>query len=74
MISPSLPTAAHLQPLLDKLEANPGSVILIALDQPEACNFARVTSAWFSPEERNALKAALARVRKRQGSHQIPPQ
>jgi hypothetical protein len=40
MIPPSLPSADDLQPLLDKLEANPGSVILIALDQPEVCNYA----------------------------------
>jgi hypothetical protein len=30
----NLPTAEDLQPQLDRLEANPGSVILVAIEQP----------------------------------------
>lgn len=46
MILPILPTVEDLRPQLDRLEANPGSVILLAIEQPEVCNFARCTGAW----------------------------
>jgi len=65
MISPILPTVTELQPQLDRLEANPGSVLLIAIEQPEICNFARTTWALLSKEERKSLKSALERARKK---------
>ena len=64
LIAPCLPSISELQPQLEKLQACPGSVILVAIDQPEACcNFARCTWAWLSKEERKALKSALERCR-----------
>jgi uncharacterized membrane protein len=48
-----------------KLEAAPGSVVLIAVEQPELCNFARCTAAWLSQEDRQALKTALEKARKK---------
>ena len=66
MIAPCLPSITELHPLLEKLELNPGSVILIALDQAEpCCNYARCTWAWLSKKERQTLKAALERCRER---------
>jgi hypothetical protein len=50
----------------------PGSVVLIAVEQPEVCNFARCTAAWLSREERKTLKDALERFRRnRQKSRQV---
>jgi hypothetical protein len=65
MIAPKLPRPAELRPYLQKLEAHPGSVILVAIEQPEVCNFARCTCAWLSREERKALRIALEAARKR---------
>ena len=43
-MEPRIPAVAELQPWLDKLEAHPGSVVMIAIEQTEAwCNFFRVT-------------------------------
>ena len=61
----NLPTAEDFQPQLDRLEANPGSVILVAIEQPEVCNFAHCTVAWLSREERKTLKIALENARQK---------
>jgi hypothetical protein len=62
----------ELAPYLQKLEGHPGSVILIAIEVPEVCNFARTTCAWLSAGERKALKSALeACRRKREKSHDV---
>ena len=53
----------QLPPLLDRLECNSGSIIVIAIKQPEACNFTCCTAAWLSREERKTLKAAPERAR-----------
>lgn len=72
MIVPTLPPTAELQPHLDRLERNPGSIILLAIEVPEVCNFARVTVGWFDAEERKALRAALERARKKRAqSHDV---
>ena len=63
----NLPKVAGLQPQLDRLEANPDSVILLAIEQPEVCNFGGVTWAWLSKVERQTLKTALERARKASG-------
>ena len=47
------------------MESHPGSVVLIAVEQPEVCNFARCTAAWLSREERKTLKTALEKARKK---------
>ena len=60
-----LPTPRDLAPWIEKLEAAPGSVVLIAVEQPEVCNYARCTAAWLSREERQTLKAALERARRK---------
>lgn len=66
MIPPTFPSNAELGPALEKLEAYPGSVILLAVEPAEArCNFCRVTWAWLSKDERRTLKIALERARKR---------
>jgi hypothetical protein len=52
----SLPSIEDLQPQFDRLEANPGSVVLLAIEQPGICNFARVTEGWFSKEERKRVQ------------------
>ena len=49
----------QLPPLLDRLECNSGSIIVIAIKQPEVCNFTRCTAAWLSREERKTLKSPL---------------
>ena len=43
-----LPTPQDLAPWIEKLEGHPGSVVLIAVEIPEVCNFARCTAAWLS--------------------------
>ena len=65
MIPATLPSISELQPQLAKLEANSGSVVIIAIEQPEVCKFTRTTWAWLSREERKALRSALAQARKR---------
>ena len=50
---------------LEKLERHPGSVVLIAIQIPEVCNFTRTTWAWLSREERKALRCALESARKK---------
>ena len=52
MIPPKLPTIADLREQLKKLEANPGSIVLIALESFETRNDCRVTTSWLSAEER----------------------
>jgi hypothetical protein len=60
VIAPDLPNAEQLRPALEKLEAVPGSVVLLAIESAEpCCNFCRVTVAWLAPEERKALRRAL---------------
>ena len=59
MIEPQIPTAADIKEALDKLEGHRGSVVLIAIEQLEACNFTRTTWAWLSREERKALHRAI---------------
>jgi hypothetical protein len=63
MIPPKLPGPAELGPHLDQLERHPGSVILVAIERPEMCNFTRCTAEWLSREERQSLKTALERCR-----------
>jgi hypothetical protein len=63
VIPPTLPTTADLQSQLERLEANSGSVVIIAIEQPEVCNFTRCTWAWLSRTERQSLRAALEKAR-----------
>ena len=73
MIFPQLPGPTELGPCLDQLERHPGSVILVAIEQPEVCNATRTTWAWLSREERRTLKAALEKARrKRQNTPPAP--
>jgi hypothetical protein len=58
-----IPAAHELQPWIQKLEAHPRSVVLIAVEQPQVCNLARATCAWLSREERKALRRALESCR-----------
>jgi uncharacterized membrane protein len=72
MIPPKLPGPIELSPCLEQLQRHPGSVILVAIEQPEVCNFTRTTWAWLSREERNALRRALEAARKkREKSHDV---
>jgi hypothetical protein len=72
MITPKLPEPAELKPWFQKLEAHPGSVILVAIEQPEVCNFTRTTWAWLNREERIAVRRALEQCRrKREESHDV---
>jgi hypothetical protein len=74
MIAPTLPSVEELHPWLNRLEANPGSVILIPIDQPEeVCNFTRIGWAWFSREEHKKLKQALEAVRLKRGKASSHP-
>ena len=61
----NLPTPQDLAPWIEKLEGNPGSVVLIAVEQPKVCNFARCTAVWLSREEGKTLKAAPEKARSR---------
>jgi hypothetical protein len=72
MIPPKLPGPIELGPCLEKLDRHPGSVVLIAVELPEVCNFTRCTWAWLSREERKALRRALEAARKkREKSHDV---
>jgi hypothetical protein len=63
------PAISELQPQLEQLEANPGSVLLLAVEMAESqCNFCRVTWAWLSKQERRTLKSALERARKKRAA------
>ena len=61
MIFPEFPKRDALLPSLRKPKARPGSVILLAIKQPEVCNFGTAPCR----EERKTLKAALERARKK---------
>jgi hypothetical protein len=73
MIPPRFPDPTELQPALDKLEGHPRSVVLLAIEQPEVCNFCRVTWGWFSAAERKALRRALAgcRTKRQKGAERL---
>jgi hypothetical protein len=72
MLTPKLPGPIELGPCLDQLARHLGSVILVAIEQPEECNFTRTTWAWLSREERIALRRALEIAkRKREKSHDV---
>jgi hypothetical protein len=75
MIPPTFPSAEQLRPALEKLEAAPGSVVLLAIESAEpCCNFCRVTVAWLAPDERKALRRALEVCRrKRQAEKGLQP-
>jgi ATP-dependent DNA ligase len=65
MIAPTLPTHDELRQNLARLESQPGSVILIAVEYPrETQNFCRVSTGFFDADERKALRAALTRCKK----------
>jgi hypothetical protein len=65
MIHPKLPGPIELGPYLEKLDRHPGSLVLVAIEIPEVCNFTRTTWAWLSREERKALRRALEGARKK---------
>jgi hypothetical protein len=65
MLDPILPGLEQLKPWLSRLDANAGSVVLIALESFETRNDCRVTIGWLSKEERKSLKAGLERARRR---------
>ena len=65
VIPTTFPSPEQLQPLLEKVESHPGSIVLLAIEQPEVCNFCRVTVAWLSADERKALRRALEVCRRR---------
>lgn len=69
MNAPKLPTIEELHAQLARLEATPGSVILIAVEYPrETQNFCWATWGFFDAEERKALRAAIIQCRKRRGA------
>jgi hypothetical protein len=65
MIPPKLPGPTKLGPCLEQLQRHPGSVILVAIEIPEVCNFTRTTWAWLSREERKTLRRALEQCRRK---------
>ena len=65
MLAPTLPTLSELQPHLDKLNAHPGSIVLIAIETLETQNYPRIGVAWLSAAERKDLRAGLTKARKR---------
>jgi len=71
VIPPALPTACELQTQLDKLEASPGSVLLIAIELPSNQNYCRTTWAWLSAAERQTLKRSLTTARKKRGEAKL---
>jgi len=67
MIPPRIPSTEDLQPLLDKLEANPGSMILLAIEWPrQSQNFAQVGTGWFDSDARARLRRALFAEKRRE--------
>ena len=64
MIAPAWPTPQELQPALEKLEAHPGSVILVAVESAEAhCNFCRITWAWLAGKSERRCEPRCLRRR-----------
>ena len=69
MIPPHLPSATDLGAEFEKLDADPGSCIVIEIRKAEKeCNFGKVTWAWISKEERAALRSALLKCRRKRES------
>lgn len=65
VIPPTLPSLEELEPLLQKLAAQPGSIVLVAFESFQDRNDCRVSYAWLSAAERKVLRMALERARKR---------
>lgn len=65
MIPPTLPSLEELEPLLQKLALQPGSIVLVAFESFQDRNDCRVSYAWLSAAERRVLRTALERERKR---------
>jgi hypothetical protein len=65
MTSPLVPDLEALKPWLDRLEANEGSVVLIALESFQTRNDCRCTIGWFNADEKKALRSALIKCRKK---------
>ncbi len=65
VITPTLSSLEELEPLLRKLAAQPGSIILVAFETFHDCNDCRVSYAWLSAAERKVVRKALERARKR---------
>jgi hypothetical protein len=65
MTSPLVPDLEALKPWLDRLEANEGSVVLIALESFQTRNDCRCTVGWFNADEKKALRSALIKCRKK---------
>lgn len=66
MLPPVFPTPEELAPALDKLERNAGSMVLVVLEQPgeySRSNWCQTTWAWFSKEDRKALRNAVDKCR-----------
>jgi|GEM_PF-2744732 len=66
MIPPRLPAPDELAPFFDRLESNPGSVVLIAVEwQRDVKNYAEAKVGWFDADARRRLKRALKAEAKR---------
>lgn len=79
MIAPRLPSMQELQPLLDRLTAENGSCVIIALHWPRSAsgqefqNYAEVGTAFFTKDETDALRSALhrAKLKRKDARHDL---
>lgn len=67
MIAPRLPSHDELRPFLDRLESNPGSVVLIAVEwQRDVKNYAEAKVGFFDADARARLRRALQGEKRRE--------
>lgn len=59
------PNKSTLRPYLEKLLANPGSMVFIALEAPRGPEGPTIGMGWFSAQERAVLRKALLAVNAR---------
>jgi hypothetical protein len=67
------PNKETIRPYLEKLLANPGSMVFVALETPRAPEGPRVGKGWFSASERELLRKALEKIndRRRQAKEKL---
>ena len=69
MLWPQLPDPRDLKPWLRKLEAHPGSAIILTIEAHEGVNALSSRSGWLSPEERARVRKAVIGISIERGKH-----
>jgi hypothetical protein len=67
------PSSAELEPWITRLVDHPGSMIVLAIENPREPNGPKVSWAWLSSEEREAIRKSLLKINTRRNKNGDPP-